>query len=138
MGQLSLFSVQARAPLVADLAGLLCAQGQALGFGRETAARISVVLDGPWRADAVARAFAARGLVAQRHRTEAGHPLVRTAFLAELVPLAALWSRGAVKAVPAGLQLDGALLRLWAVAAGRCDGRGYTLGLDPHAPGTHA
>jgi hypothetical protein len=57
--------------------------------------------------------------------------------VAGLLPLATAWTRGAVKAVPEGWQLDGAALRLWVLAAGTPDGRGYLLGLDPHAPGTH-
>ena len=35
------------------------------------------------------------------------------------------------------MQLDGAVLRVWMVAAGRWDGRGVDLLLDPHAPQTH-
>ena len=66
-----------------------------------------------------------------------GWPLLRTAFRADLAALAAAWTRGAVKAVPAGFVPDGPVLRLWAQAAGRCDGGGYLLGLDPHAPDTH-
>lgn len=136
--QPSLFSEQARAPLTADLAGVLCAQGQVHGFGRGVAARLSAVVDAPWRAAELARACALRNLVAERGSTEEGHPVVRTAFVAELVPLAAAWTRGAVKSLPAGLQLDGAMLRTWALAAGARDGRGYVLRLDPHAAGTHA
>ncbi len=137
MPQPSLFSEQARAPLTADLAGVLCGQGQVHGFGRGVAARLSVVVDAPWRAAELARACALRDLVAERDSTEEGHPVVRTAFVAELVPLATAWIRGAVKSVPAGLQLDGAMLRTWALAAGSWDGRGYVLRLDPHAPGMH-
>jgi hypothetical protein len=135
--QPSLFSEQARAPLTADLAGVLCAQGQVYGFGRGVAARLSVVVDAPWRAAELERACALRELVAERGSTEEGRSVVRTAFVAELVPLAAAWTRGAVKSVPAGLQLDGATLRTWALAAGSRDGRGYVLRLDPHAPGMH-
>ena len=42
-----------------------------------------------------------------------------------------------MKTVPAGMQLDGAVLRVWMLAAGRWDGRGVDLLLDPHAPQTH-
>lgn len=137
MRQPSLFSEQASTPLPADLAGVLCAQGQVLGFGRGVAARLSVVVDEPWRAAELARACALRDLDAQRATTEEGHPVLRTAFVAELVPLAVAWTRGAIKSVPAGLQLDGATLRMWALAAGQRHGRGYMLGLDPHASGMH-
>lgn len=41
-----------------------------------------------------------------------------------------------MKAVPAGLALDGAAIRLWALAAGRWSEGGYLLALDPHAPDT--
>lgn len=137
MRQPSLFSAQATTPLPADLAGVLCGQGQVLGFGQGIAARLSVVVDQTWRAAELLRACAARDLAAQRIVTDEGHPAMRTAFVAELAPLAAAWTRGAVKAMPAGLQLDGAMLRMWALAAGYRDGRGYVLRLDPHAPGTH-
>ena len=42
-----------------------------------------------------------------------------------------------VKTVPPGMLLDGPVLRVWMVAAGRWDGRGVDLLLDPHAPQTH-
>ncbi|MGH3904391.1 MAG: hypothetical protein ACRDTE_09400 [Pseudonocardiaceae bacterium] len=135
--QMSLFSDQARAASPADLAGLLCAQGQVHGFGRGTAARVSTVVTDQWRAVEIVRACAERALPAERGRTEEDHHWVRTAFVAGLLPLATAWTRGAVKAVPDGWQLDGAALRLWVLAAGAPDGRGYLLGLDPHAPGTH-
>lgn len=137
VGQPSLFSAQARAPRIDDLAGLLCAQGQPLGFGRGAAARVSVVVAESWRADEVARALTVRGLVPELTSSDEGHPVVRTAFVADLAPLAARWTRGAVKACPDGLQLDGAVLRLWTVVAGSSDGSGYVLGLDAHAPRTH-
>jgi hypothetical protein len=35
------------------------------------------------------------------------------------------------------MQLDGAVLRVWLLAAGRWDGRGAEFLLDPHAPETH-
>lgn len=137
MRQLSLFSNQARQACPNDLAGLLCAQGQVHGFGRGTAARVSIVVTERWRAVEIAAACQERGLAAEHGRTEEEHYWVRTAFLAGLRPLATAWTRGAVKAVPSGWQLDGAALRLWVVAAGTPDGRGYLLGLDPHAPDTH-
>ncbi len=71
-------------------------------------------------------------------RTESGATALRSAFRCDLVELATAWTRGAVKAVPAEWQLDGAALRMWALAAGRPDERGgYLLALDPHAPQTH-
>lgn len=143
MAQLSLFSAEARAPRVADLGGLLCGPGQIARFGAGDTARLSVVLAGradeePWRAPALVAACAATGIAAEAVRTESGATAVRTAFRRDLVELAARWARGAVKTVPAGMQLDGAVLRLWVLAAGRPDERGgYLLALDPHAPQTH-
>lgn len=137
MRQLSFFSVDARPPAVDDLGGLLCGPGQAVRFGRGGSARLSVVLDSTWRAVALAAECARRGVLAELAESEEGQPLLRTAFRSDLAGLAAAWTRGAVKALPDGLQLDGPALRLWAIAAGRTDGRGYALGLDPHAPDTH-
>ncbi|MGH4009563.1 MAG: hypothetical protein ACRDTH_15670 [Pseudonocardiaceae bacterium] len=136
MRQLSLFSAQVGTAGPDDLAGLLCAPGQVHGFGRGTAARVSAVVAEQWRAVEIVRACTQRGLPAERGHTGDRH-WVRTAFVAGLLPLATGWTRGAVKAVPPGWQLDGAALRLWALAAGTPDDRGYLLGLDPHAPGTH-
>ena len=135
--QLSFFSVDARLPVVGDLAGLLCGPGQTVRFGRGGSARLSVVVADSWRVRALAGECANRGVEVDVAVSDDGRPLVRTAFRADLAELAAAWMRGAVKAVPAGLELEGHTLRLWAQAAGRCDGRGYVLGLDPHAPDTH-
>lgn len=137
MDQLSFFSAEARQPRVADLAGLLCGPGQAVGFGRGTAARLSVVVADIWRAKSLVTACAERGVEAELARSEEGHPLVRTAFRADLTELARLWLHGAVKSVPSGFAPDGPALRIWVLVAGRPDAGGYFLGLDPHAPETH-
>lgn len=137
MAQLSFFSAEVRQPRVADLAGLLCGPGQAVGFGRGTAARLSVVVADEWRARSLVAACAERGVQAEQARSEEGHPLVRSAFRADLTGLAADWLRGAMKSVPAGFVPDGPALRIWALTSGRLDSGGYVLGLDPHAPGTH-
>jgi hypothetical protein len=137
VAQLSFYSAEACTPRVADLAGLLCGPGQAVSFGRGTAARVSVVVPERWRAGALARAFAERGVAAEVGISDEGHALVRTAFRVDLTALAASWLRGAVKAVPSGFDLDGAALRLWVLTAGRPAESGYLLGLDPHAPETH-
>jgi hypothetical protein len=135
--QLSLFSAEARPPRTTDLAGLLCGPGQIVRFGSGDTARLSVVLPDPRRAPAVVAACAAVGIAAERAVTETGATAVRTAFRRDLVDLAREWTTGAVKTVPAGMQLDGAVLRVWMLAAGRWDGRGVELLLDPHAPQTH-
>lgn len=140
MRQPSLFSAAARPAELADLSGLLCGCGQVVSFGQGRAARLSVVVEEQWRAAAIADAFTGRGLAPELGSSQEGRPLVRTPFLADLAPLATQWTAGAVKAVPAGLQLDGPKLRLWAVAAGRAGTArmpSYLLALDPHAPDTH-
>lgn len=137
MGQLSFFSAEARHPRVADLAGLLCGQGQAVGFGRGTAARLSVVVTDARRAGPLVAACAERGVEAELGRSDEGRPLVRTAFRSDLTELARHWLHGAVKSVPSGFAPDGAALRIWALTSGYPDAGGYLLGLDPHAPETH-
>ena len=137
VSQLSLFSAGARPPRTGDLAGLLCGPGQIVRFGSGDTARLSVVLADARRAPVVVAACIAVGIDAEPAFTESGATAVRTAFRRDLVGLAQAWTRGAVKTVPAGMQLDGAVLRLWMVAAGRWDGQGLELLLDPHAPQTH-
>ena len=66
-----MFSAQASAVSLDDLAGLLCAQGQVHGFGRGTAARVSIVVAERWRAIEIVRACAERGLSAEQSSTEA-------------------------------------------------------------------
>jgi hypothetical protein len=135
--QLSLFSAGARPARTGDLAGLLCGPGQIVRFGSGDTARLSVVLTDPARAPAVIAVCASVGIVAERVVTESGATAVRTAFRRDLVDLARAWTRGAVKTVPTGMLLDGAVLRVWMLAAGRWDGRGAELLLDPHAPETY-
>ncbi|MDG3009366.1 hypothetical protein G4X40_04305 [Rhodococcus sp. D2-41] len=136
MSQLSFFSAETQPPAVGDLAGLLAGPGQVVlsAGGR---ARISMVVDADWRATALARLIHQAGLGAEITRSEEGRPLVRTASVPELVQLGRAWTKGAVKAVPAGWTVGPRGLRAWALAAGRTDGVRYLLGLDPHAPDTH-
>jgi hypothetical protein len=137
VSQPSLFSAEARPPRPGDLAGLLCGPGQIVRFGSGDTARLSVVLSDPRRAAAVVAICAGVGIDAEAVVTESGATAVRTAFRRDLVGLARLWTLGAVKTVPAGMLLDGAVLRVWMLAAGRWDGRAVDLLLDPHAPQTH-
>jgi hypothetical protein len=138
VSQLSLFSADARPPRVSDLAGLLCGPGQIVRFGAGDQARLSIVLADPARAPALAAASAATGIRMEAVHTEGGATALRSAFRCDLVGLARAWTRGSVKTVPPGWQLDGPALRLWALATGRPDERGgYLLSLDPHAPETH-
>lgn len=137
MRQLSFYSVEANTPRIADLAGLLCGPGQAVRFGTSGAARVSIVLPDRWRVDALAAACAERNVAAEVGVSEEGHPSMRTAFRADLTELTIAWTKGAMKSVPDGLDLDGQTLRVWTLAAGAPAGRGYLLGLDPRAPDTH-
>jgi hypothetical protein len=91
-----------------------------------------------WRAQALCCAFRGRGVPADVERLPDGRPVVRSAFRADLVPLAQGWhTPEGEKRLVAPLDLDGPRLRLWVLAAGRQSGRTYTLGLDPQAPSTH-
>ncbi|RJQ88593.1 hypothetical protein [Amycolatopsis panacis] len=142
---ISLFSAEATGPGLADLAGLLCCQGQITGFGH-TAARLTVVVEQPWRARVLARECRGRGADAQVVVADCGRPQVRTSFRVDLLGLADRWLRPGCtgpaeqdsgKAVPGGFRLSGAMLRMWALAAGRPEPGGYLLGLDPLAPLMH-
>ncbi|BDY27521.1 MULTISPECIES: hypothetical protein [Mycolicibacterium] len=141
MSQLSFFSAESVPPAVTDLTGVLAGPGQivVVGSGEKQTARISVVVDEPWRADALAEMFGQAGLAAEIARTDENTPLVRTALDPQLVPIAREWTRGAVKTVPPTWLPGSRELRAWALAAGEpeADDR-YLLGLDPHAPDTHA
>lgn len=136
MSQPSLFSADLQPPAVADLGGLLAAHGQLVHQPHAGSARLSILLDEQWRADALIVEMRARGLCPESVPAEGQRILVRSAQTLELAGLAAQWIRGAVKAVPPRLQVDAGFLRCWALAAGGPDDAGYRLGLDPHAPGT--
>ncbi len=138
MNQLSFFSAESLTPSVTDLSGLLASTGQVVTSA--AGARISVVVDDEWRAEAILKLIAECGLVAEVGRSEEGRPLVRTASIPELASLASQWTKGAVKAMPPGWVPGARELRAWVLAAGRPEGEGqrYVLGLDPHAPDTHA
>lgn len=136
MSQLSFFSAESVPPAVADLTGVLAAAGQVASVGG--GARLSVVVDAPWRAAALAEMMVAAGLKAEITSTDEGSPLVRTAVDVRLVGLAGEWTRGAVKAVPPNWLPGPRELRAWTLAAGTPEADRYLLGLDPHAPDTHS
>jgi hypothetical protein len=140
VSQLSFFSAESVPPAVADLTGLLAAHGQIVmvGSGNGQAARLSVVVDRLWRAEALAEMIAEAGLAPELARTEENTPLVRTAVDVRLVPIAAQWTRGAVKTVPPHWLPGPRELRAWTLAAGTPEADRYLLGLDPHAPDTHS
>jgi hypothetical protein len=136
VSQLSFFSAESVPPAVTDLTGVLAAGGQVVLVGG--GARLSVVVDRPWRADAIAEMMAGAGLDSEVSRTDEDTPLVRTAADARLVMIAADWTRGAVKTVPPQWLPGPRELRAWALAAGTPEADRYLLGLDPHAPDTHS
>lgn len=140
MSQLSFFSAESVPPTVSDLTGLLAAAGQIVlvGSPRPRGARLSVVVDRPWRALALAEMIAECGLTPETALTEEGSPLVRTAVEPDLLGIAAQWTRGAVKTVPPQWLPGPRELRAWTLAAGSPEGERYLLGLDPHAPDTHS
>lgn len=140
MSQLSFFSAESVPPAIADLTGVLAAPGQVslLGSGGERVARLSVVVDRLWRAEALAEMVSEAGLQAEIARTEEDTPLVRTAMDPRLVAIAAEWTRGAVKTVPPQWLPGPRELRAWTLASGTPDSGRYLLGLDPHAPDTHS
>jgi hypothetical protein len=101
-------------------------------------ARLSVVVDQPWRAEALAEMIHDAGLIPEITRTEEDTPLVRTEVSPLLRPVAAEWTRGAVKTVPPRWLPGPRELRAWTLAAGSPEADRYLLGLDPHAPDTHS
>ncbi len=133
---MSLFSAEIEDPAIADLAGLLAAQGQSVHTS--WGARVSVVVPDSWRADAICEEIRGAGLSAEIITSEEGHPLARTEANPRITALHRAWSSGAIKAVPEGWTPTPHALRLWVLAAGRADGSHYLLGLDPKAPDTHA
>ncbi|MCH9700310.1 MAG: hypothetical protein K0U76_02825 [Actinomycetia bacterium] len=140
MSQLSFFSAESVPPAFADLTGLLAAPGQVslLGSASERVARVSVVVDRLWRAEALAEMIGEAGLRAEIARTDEDTPLVRTAVDPRLVAIAVEWTRGAVKTVPPQWLPGPRELRAWTLASGTPDSGRYLLGLDPHAPDTHS
>jgi hypothetical protein len=136
VSQLSFFSAESVPPAVADLTGLLAAAGQVVMVGG--GARLSVVVDERWRAQALAEMITEAGLEAEIARTDEDNPLVRTAVDVRLVGIATDWTRGAVKTVPPQWLPGARELRAWTLAAGLPEADRYLLGLDPHAPDTHS
>ncbi|HEX9834380.1 MAG TPA: hypothetical protein VGA66_15110 [Mycobacterium sp.] len=140
MSQLSFFSAESVPPAVADLTGMLAATGQVLlvGSGSQMGARLSVVVEHMWRAEALAEMIVEAGLQPEIARTDENTPLVRTAVDPRLVAIAGDWTRGAVKTVPPQWLPGPRELRAWTLAAGTPEADRYLLGLDPHAPDTHS
>ena len=146
MSQLSLFSADLTPPQLVDLGGLLAAHGQ-LTTGPD-GVRLSILLAEPWRAAALLRECRVRDIPAvippapspvSPTDEPAAAPviLLQTDRTPLLAGLAAQWTRGAVKSVPADIVLSPGFLRCWTLAAGHPADVGFVLGLDPHAPDTH-
>ncbi|NLE80252.1 MAG: hypothetical protein GX610_11840 [Rhodococcus sp.] len=137
MSQLSFFSAESTPPAVVDLGGLLAGTGQAVTS--DAGARVSVVVEDGWRAEALAQMIDEAGVPVETTRSDEGRPLVRTHSVEQLRPLVGQWTRGAVKAVPHGWVPTSRQLRMWTIACGRAEAEGtrFVLGLDPHAPQTH-
>lgn len=133
---MSLFSAEIEDPAIADLAGLLAAQGQSMHTS--WGARVSVVVADQWRAEAICQEIVDAGLEAEIVASEEGHPIARTEANPRITALHRAWTAGAVKSVPEGWTPTPHALRLWTLAAGRPDGPHYCLGLDPGAPDTYA
>lgn len=126
MTQFSLFGAAVAEPCLDDLDGILLAGGHWVRSG--ASARLSVVVAGRWRADALAAAFAERGVGGADAIVDAEDGVaVRTGFASDLLPAAQRWTRGANEGPPAGFVLTPGGLRLWAIAAGRADDSGYLL-----------
>src|SRR6266540_169010 len=127
--QLSLFGVEARPPSPLDLEGLLAGAGELTRMGGT--ARVSIVVDTPWRAAALQAECALRGVVSVSSPPDSdGFIGFRTAYSAALAPLSGRWLRGPVKHPPEGFTLDGRRLRLWVIAAGSPEGaQGFVLRL---------
>jgi hypothetical protein len=136
VSQLSFFSAESVPPAVADLTGLLAAPGQVVLVG--DGARLSVVVDRLWRAEALAEMITEAGLQPEIARTDENTPLVRTTADPRLLAIARDWTLGAVKTVPPQWLPGPRELRAWTLAAGTPEADRYLLGLDPHAPDTHA
>lgn len=123
--QLSFFTAGEQPATIDDVEGLLAGTAQVVRRGGRV--RIGVIVADPWRALALTEELDSRGL-ASTVLDRADDLVVQTAFDTILSPLAQRWTQGATARPPADLRLDGARLRLWAIAAGRCDRFGFVLG----------
>lgn len=127
--QLQLFASDGADLTVDDLGGLLLGPGHIVQ--RDGRARISVLVDDVWRAEALVGEFAARGLAGEfkLSRDDTAKLVVRTPFHDDLLRVAMLWAPGLGRGNP--IRVRGASLRLWAIAAGHAVEQAYQLGLSP-------
>ena len=128
--QFSLFGAAAVEPSLADLDGVLLGGGHWARAG--ASARLSVLVDPRWRAEALSAVFGQIGVGADDAGVVAAEDglAVRTAFSPQLTPAAMRWTRGASAAPPQDFALSPGGLRLWAIAAGHRDDVGFLLGAD--------
>jgi hypothetical protein len=130
--QFSLFGAEAADPLIEDLDGLLLAGGDWVRTEGHAAARLSVLVDEPWRATALQQELFERQLASDTVEAPGGLIAVRTEITDLLLDQAARWTRGASLRLPSDLALSASGLRLWAIATGRSDESSYLLGVaDP-------
>lgn len=123
--QLSLLGADGAPPEPEDLAGLLLAGGRIMRT--EESAQVCVEVSHPWRASAIVAECARRGLAATQTPGLDANLGVRTAYAPALLGLARAWTDDVGLRAPRGLQLDGRVLRLWAIAVGHWDGTVYVL-----------
>jgi hypothetical protein len=119
--QLAFGSVEVTGPRLDDLEGLLCASGEIVRRPRtdQPAARLSVVVHEPWRAESLLAALQSLDLGGDTEPAEGGGQSVRTPFSPLLVDLARRWTKGAMTLPPEDLALDGGRLRAWLIASGQ-------------------
>jgi hypothetical protein len=131
--QFSLFGTEAATPALGDLDALLLAGAEWVrsgntGHAADRSARLSVLVDGAWRARALREEFELRGLHGEVVEAPGDLLAVRTGFTPALSDQAERWIRGATFRVPDDLALTAWGLRLWAIATGRVEEAGYLLG----------
>ncbi len=136
MGQLSFFSAETDEPSLEDLSGLFAAHGQSMIS--PAGSRVSIVVDAPWRAQALVDEINRCGVRAHVATSDEGSPMARTETSKLLDGLSRTWLKGAIKTMPADWVPTPRAMRLWTIASGRPDEDRYLLGLDSHAPETHS
>lgn len=127
--QLSLFESDGAEASVDDVDGLLCGTAHVVRQGH--GARVSVLLDEVWRAEALCAELDLRELdgTYEINRDEGSALVVRTALTERLLPIADRWQPGRRRS--GVVRLTGGALRLWVLCAGRRSESGYLLGLSP-------
>lgn len=126
---MSLFDSDGADASIDDVDGLLLGTGHVVR--RDGCARVSVLVDDVWRAEALCAELAARDLdpTYEINRDEGSALVVRTALAARLLPIADRWQQGRRRR--GTVRLTGGALRLWVLCAGRRSEAGYLLGLPP-------